>query len=321
MDNHAIVFDPDDPDYMLVGTGGGVYETFDRTRTWRYVANLPLTQFYRVGIDNMAPFYTVHGGTQDNSSVGGPSRTDNVHGIRSSDWFLTHGGDGFQVRVDPEDPNIVYTQSQYAGIVRYDRTSGEELDIQPQPEAGEGALRWHWDSPLIISPHNSRRVYFAAQKLFRSDDRAETCTAAGRGAVKRSSRGCRPWLTWPTWWLRGTSWTNITGDVPDGQSSWTLVEDHVDPELLFLGTEFGLFATRDGGGSWVRLKGGLPTIAVRDLEIQRREDDLVLATFGRGFYILDDYSPLRRVDEAVGAGAAYLFPVKDPWAYIPTGPP
>ena len=120
---------------------------------------------------------------------------------------------------------------------------------------------------------------------------------------------------------RGASRTNITGDVPDGQSSWTLVEDHVDPELLFLGTEFGLFATRDGGGSWVRLKGGLPTIAVRDLEIQRREDDLVLATFGRGFYILEDYSPLRRVDEAVVAGAAYLFPVKDPWAYIPTGPP
>ena len=119
---------------------------------------------------------------------------------------------------------------------------------------------------------------------------------------------------------RGVSWTNITGDVPDGQSSWTLMEDHVDPGLLFLGTEFGLFVTRDGGGSWVRLHGGLPTIAVRDLEIQRRENDLVLATFGRGFYILDDYSPLREMNEAVAAGAAHLFPVKDPWAYIPARP-
>ena len=412
VDNHSINFDPHDPDYMLVGTDGGLYETFDRTRTWRYVPNLPLTQFYRVGIDNMSPFYTVYGGTQDNSSVGGPSRTDNVHGIRSSDWFITHGGDGFQARIDPDDPNIVYTQSQYAGIVRYDRASGEELDIQPQPEAGEGALRWHWDSPLIISPHDSRRIYFAAQKLFRSDDRAETWTAVSGDLSRGLDRNQRRVMgrTWPpeaVWknvftspygtivaldesplvegllyvgtddglvqvsedggggWRReeafagvpamayvadvvasrhdpdrvyavfnnhkegdfrpyvtrsddrGASWTDITGDVPDGQSSWTLVEDHVDPDLLFLGTEFGLFATLDGGGSWVRLRGGLPTIAVRDLEIQRRENDLVLATFGRGFYILDDYSPLRTVDEAVAAGAAHLFPVKDPWAYIP----
>ena len=424
VDNHAIVFDPDDPDYMLVGTDGGLYETFDRTRTWRYVSgNMPLMQFYRVGIDNKAPFYTVYGGTQDNSSVGGPSRTDNVHGIRNSDWFITHGGDGFQARVDPEDPNIVYTQSQYAGIVRYDRASGEELDIQPQPEAGEGALRWHWDSPLIISPHDSRRIYFAAQKLFRSDDRAETWTGVSGDLSRGLDRNQRPVMgrIWPpeaVWknvftspygtivaldesplvegllyvgtddglvqvsedgggeWRReeefaevpamayvadvvasrhapdrvyavfnnhkegdfrpyvvrsddrGASWTNIAGDVPDGQSSWTLVEDHVDADLLFLGTEFGLFVTLDGGGSWVRLRGGLPMIAVRDLEIQRRENDLVLATFGRGFYILDDYSPLRTMDEAVGAGAgeegvagaAHLFPVKDPWAYIPARP-
>ena len=415
VDNHEIVFDPDDPDYMLVGSDGGLYETFDGTRTWRYVSgNMPLMQFYRVGIDNKAPFYTVYGGTQDNSSVGGPARTDNIHGIRNSDWFITHGGDGFQARVDPDDPNIVYTQSQYAGIVRYDRASGEELDIQPQPEAGEGALRWHWDSPLIISPHDSRRVYFAAQKLFRSDDRAETWTAVSGDLSRGLDRNQRPVMgrIWPpeaVWknvftspygtivaldesplvegllyvgtddgllqisedgggaWRReevfpgvpemayvadvvasrhlgdrvyavfnnhkegdfapyvvrsddrGVSWTNITGDVPDGQSSWTLMEDHVDPDLLFLGTEFGLFATLDGGGSWVRLRGGLPTIAVRDLEIQRREDDLVLATFGRGFYILDDYSPLREMDEAV-AGAAHLFPVKDPWAYIPARP-
>ncbi len=416
VDNHEIVFDPDDPDYMLVGTDGGLYETFDGTRTWRYLSgNMPLVQFYRVGIDNKAPFYTVYGGTQDNSSVGGPSRTDNVHGIRNSDWFITHGGDGFQARVDPENPNIVYTQSQYAGIVRYDRASGEELDIQPQPEAGEGALRWHWDSPLVISPHNPRRVYFAAQKLFRSDDRAETWTAVSGDLSRGLDRNQRPVMgrIWPpeaVWknvftspygtivaldesplvegllyvgtddglvrtsedgggsWRRheafpgvpamayvadvvasrhmadrvyavfnnhkegdfapyvarsddrGASWTSVTGDVPHGQATWTLVEDHVDPDLLFLGTEFGLFATLDGGESWVRLRGGLPTIPVRDLEIQRREDDLVLATFGRGFYIFDDYSPLREMDEAALAGAAHLFPVKDPWAYIPARP-
>ena len=435
VDNHAVVFDPADPEYLLVGTDGGIYESFDRAKTWRYAANLPLTQFYRVGLDDAAPFYTVYGGTQDNSSVGGPSRTANVHGIRNSDWFVTHGGDGFQVRVEPGNPNILYTQSQYAGIVRYDRASGETLDVQPQPEAGEGALRWHWDAPLLISPHDPRRVWFAAQKLFRSDDRAGRWTAASGDLSRGLDRNQRPVMgrIWPpeaVWknvftspygtivaldesplvegllyagtddgliqvtengggaWRRqeefpgvpamayvadvtasrhdpdrvyavfnnhkegdfrpyvarsedrGETWESIAGDLPEGQAVWTLVEDHVDPNLLFLGTEFGLFATlegtepsggtpgsraRDGGTrhagpSWVRLKGGLPTISVRDLEIQRRENDLVLATFGRGFYVLDDYSPLRFMDEALAAERAYLFPVKDAWAYVPSRP-
>ena len=449
VDNHAVVFDPDDPEYLLAGTDGGIYESFDGAESWRYVANLPLTQFYRVGLDDAAPFYTVYGGTQDNSSVGGPSRTANVHGIRSSDWFVTTGGDGFQVRVEPGAPNILYTQSQYAGIVRYDRASGETVDIQPQPQPGEGALRWHWDSPLVISPHNPRRVWFAAQKLFRSDDRANRWSAVSGDLSRGLDRNQRPVMgrVWPpeaVWknvftspygtivaldesplvegllyvgtddglvqvsedgggsWRReetfpdvpamayvadvaasrhdpdrvyavfnnhkegdfrpyvarsgdrGRTWESIAGDLPEGQAAWTLVEDHVEPNLLFLGTEFGLFTTLNGaagadgpdgptggrraragrgsddraragrgsGGrvSWVRLKGGLPTIAVRDLEIQRRENDLVLATFGRGFYVLDDYSPLRFAAEALAGGEAYLFPVKDPWAYIPSRP-
>ena len=425
VDNHAVVFDPTDPQYLLVGTDGGLYESFDRANTWRYVANLPLTQFYRVGLDDDAPFYTVYGGTQDNASVGGPSRTANIHGIRNSDWFVTRGGDGFQVRVEPGNPNILYTQSQYAGIVRYDRASGETLDVQPQPEAGEGALRWHWDAPLVISPHNPRRVWFAAQKLFRSDDRADRWTAVSGDLSRGLDRNQRPVMgrIWPpeaVWknvftspygtivaldesplvegllyvgtddglvqvsedgggaWRRreefpgvpamayvadviasrhapdrvyavfnnhkegdfqpyvarsedrGSTWEGIAGNLPDGQAAWTLAEDHVDPNLLFLGTEFGLFATFDGttpggrapddGPSWVRLKGGLPTIAVRDLEIQRRENDLVVATFGRGFYVLDDYSPLRFMGEALTAERAYLFPVKDAWAYVPSRP-
>ena len=426
VDNHAVVFDPADPEYLLVGTDGGIYESFDRGDTWRYLANLPITQFYRVGVDDAAPFYTVYGGTQDNSSVGGPSRTANVHGIRNSDWFVTHGGDGFQVRVEPGNPNILYTQSQYAGIVRYDRASGETIDIQPQPESGEGALRWHWDAPLVISPHDPHRVWFAAQRLFRSDDRADRWTAVSGDLSRGLDRNQRPVMgrIWPpeaVWknvftspygtivaldesplvegllyvgtddglvqvsedgggaWRRqeefpgvpamayvadvvasrhapdrvyavfnnhkegdfgpyvarsedrGATWQSMAGNLPDEQAAWTLVEDHVDPNLLFLGTEFGLYATIDGtvaggGPAWVRLKGGLPTIAVRDLEIQRRENDLVLATFGRGFYVLDDYSPLRFMGEAMAEGDAmagddaYLFPVKDAWAYIPSRP-
>ena len=165
VDNHAIVFDDGDPDYLMVGCDGGIYESWDQGDTWRYIDNIPITQYYRVGIDNASPFYNVYGGTQDNATQGGPSRTINSHGITNADWFLTVGGDGFQTRVDPTDPNILYSQSQYAGIVRYDKRSGERVDIQPQAQPGEEALRWHWDSPLIISPHNSDRLYYAAQRL------------------------------------------------------------------------------------------------------------------------------------------------------------
>jgi len=410
VDNHALFFDPKDPDYLLVGCDGGIYESWDRGDSWKFVNNLPLTQFYRVGIDNAEPFYHVYGGTQDNSTLGAPSQTNNIHGIRNSDWFITTGGDGFQTRVDPTDPNILYSQSQYAGIVRYDKRSGERQDIQPQAEIGEDALRWHWDSPLIISPHAPSRLYYAAQRLFRSDDRAESWTPVSGDLTRNLDRNQmevmgRVWGPEAVWknvftsplstivslsesrlqegllavgtddgliqisengggnWRKidrfsgvpegtyvadvsfsphdrntlfavfnnhkngdfkpytlkskdlGKTWTNMAQSLPDRHITWTIIEDHKQAGLLFLGTEFGLFFSTNEGENWTQLKGGLPTVAIRDLEIQEREEDLVAASFGRGIFIFDDYSVLRQIGGGQLQEEGHLFTVQDARSY------
>jgi photosystem II stability/assembly factor-like uncharacterized protein len=413
VDNHALWINPSDPRHLRAGCDGGVYETFDRGATWVYFENLPIMQFYRATVDNSEPFYYIYGGTQDNATLGGPTRTRHRAGIANEDWFVTVFGDGFKTVVDPEEPNIVYSQWQYAGLVRFDRATGEAVDIQPQPAPGEDPYRWNWDAPIILSPHSHTRLYFASQKLFRSDDRGNTWRAVSEdlsrgidrnrlevmgkvwgpdavhksgstsiygnavalsesklvegliyvgtddGQVHVTSDGGATWHTegdfpgvpkysyvsdleasqhdadtvyatfdnhkqgdFMPYVLestdRGRSWKSIRGNLPDREIAWSLAQDHLKAELLFLGTEFGLYVTVDGGEHWVRMKGGLPTIAVRDLDVQRRENDLALGTFGRGFYILDDYTALRELSEETLAEEATLFPVRDALRYIET---
>jgi photosystem II stability/assembly factor-like uncharacterized protein len=415
VDTHALWIDPDDTDYILAGCDGGIYETFDRAATWNYKSNLSITQFYDVTVDEEAPFYNIYGGTQDNNTLGGPSRTRSASGITNADWYVLIGGDGFHARVDPTNPNIVYAEYQYGNLFRYDRRSGEKIAIQPQPGKGEPPLRWNWDSPLIISPHSHTRLYFAANRLFRSDDRGDSwrpvsgditrqldrdklpimgklwgpdavtkhvstsfygnCVALAEspkaegllyvgtddGLINVTENGGGSWtkvekfpgvpeMTYVSrvlasqhadrtvyasfdnhknsdfkpYLLRsvdaGKTWTSIAANLPENGPVLAIAEDHVNPNLLFVGTEFGLFFTLDGGKKWVQLKGGLPTIAVRDLAIQKRENDLVLATFGRGFYVLDDYTPLRGVSLEVLAKEAELFPVKNALMYIQSEP-
>ena len=170
VDNHAMWINPNNNSHWLVGCDGGIYETFDKGKKWDFKKNLPVTQFYKVAVDNAEPFYNIYGGTQDNFSIGGPSRVNNSHGISNQDWFITHGGDGFESQIDPENPNIVYAQSQYGWLVRYDKLSGEEVGIKPIARKGELDYKWNWDAPLAVSHHKSGRLYFAANKVFRSDD-------------------------------------------------------------------------------------------------------------------------------------------------------
>ena len=188
VDNHCMWIDPDDSDHLLVGCDGGIYETWDAAATWDFKANLPVTQFYKVSVDNSEPFYYIYGGTQDNFSMGGPSRSVSANAIANEQWFITHGGDGFEAVVDPNDPNIVYTQSQYGVLVRYDRRSGEETGIQPKPRKGENSYRWNWDSPLAASHHVPGRIYFCAEKVFRSDDRGNNWSVISDDLTRQLNR-------------------------------------------------------------------------------------------------------------------------------------
>jgi photosystem II stability/assembly factor-like uncharacterized protein len=415
VDNHALWIDPVDNHHYLAGCDGGLYESFDAAQNWSYKGNLPITQFYKVALDNAAPFYNIYGGTQDNNSLGGPSRTISSSGIINADWFVTTGGDGFESQVDPRDPNIVYAQSQYGGLVRYDRKSGEATDIRPIDAPGEEPLRWNWDAPLQVSAHSATRLYFAANKLFRTDDRGNNWKAISPDLTRQIDRNKLP-VMGKVWsidavaknqstsiygniisfsespikedllfagtddgliqitsdggksWTKidkvggvpehsfigfllasqhqenvvyaafnnhrmgdfkpylfkssdgGKSWISISSNLPERGSVYSIAEDFVNPDLLFAGTEFGLFFSIDGGKKWIQLKGGLPTVPIRDLAISKRESDLVMATFGRGFYVLDDYSPLRFLKPETLNETAHVFPIKDALMFMQSAP-
>ena len=442
VDHHEVVWDPADHRHMIIGNDGGVYETYDDMKTWRQFTNLPLSQFYRISTDNARPFYNVCGGAQDNGSVQGPSRTLNRAGIRTSDWYNIGGGDGFQCRIDPEDPSTIYAQSQNGNLQRLDLTTGISVNIVPTtantivtgapapPPAGGGGGqgrgggrggqrlgRWNWDAPTIISPHSPRRLYFAADRLFRSDNRGDSWTQVSGdltrnldrtkiaimgkvwpadsvaymeattnlstitaldespllegllytgtddGVIHVSEDGGANWrkvessaltatgapeFTYVTDvhasprdvntvfatlndWNRGNfkpyivkstdrgrTWTAIAGDLPARSGAWSIVQDTLNPNLIFAGMEFGLYVTVDGGARWLKMA-GVPTSQYRDITIQRREGDLVAGTFGRGIFILDDYTPLRHVTAATLGERARLYPLRDAYLYNELG--
>ena len=413
-DNHALAFRKDDPDWLLAGCDGGLYESFDGAQNWRFLANLPVTQFYKIALDDTEPFYNVYGGTQDNSTEGGPVRTDNLAGIRNSDWRVVLDWDGHQPATEPGNPDILYAERQEGFLSRVDLTTGEIVDIQPQPEAGADYERFNWDAPILVSPHQKTRLYFASHRVFRSDNRGDSWRAVSPDLTRNEERFALPIMgstqSWDEAWDvlamsnyntitslaesplqegllyvgtddgliqvsedggdswrklevaalgnvparafvndiradlhdadtvyvaldnhkegdfapylfvsrdRGRSWQSIGGSLPTGGWVWRLVQDHVDRDLLFAGTERGVYFSPNGGERWTRLVGGMPTISIRDLKIHRRDNDLVCASFGRGIFVLDDIDVLRHVDDEQLAAAAALFPVRKTWWYFP----
>ncbi|MEM6300114.1 MAG: glycosyl hydrolase [Pseudomonadota bacterium] len=415
-DMHEILFDPADPDYIMMGTDGGVYESFDLGDTWRFMGNLPITQYYKLALDDAEPFYTIYGGTQDNNTQGGPSRTDNVHGIRNSDWRVVLGGDGHQPATEPGNPDVVYAEWQQGNLTRVDIPTGETVYIKPQPAPGEPAERFNWDAPILVSPHKATRLYFASQRVWRSENRGDEWAAISPDLTRNEDRMVMPLMdqtwSWDAPWdmfamsnyntitslaespvvegllyagtddgliqvsengggswrqievgslpgvpstafvndiradlhdadtvyvaldnhkygdfspyllvsrNRGQSWTSISGTLPERHLVWRLVQDHVRADLLFAATEFGVFMTLDAGENWHKLAAGMPTIPIRDLQIQRRENDLVAASFGRGFFVLDDYSPLRALETDTLEKEAVLFESRDALWYFQRG--
>ncbi len=403
-DNHSLTFKKNDPNYMLVGTDGGIYESFDQSKNWKYVGNLPITQYYKLAVDDATPFYNIYGGTQDNNTQTGPSRTVRSVGITNSDWEVVLGGDGHQPATEPGNPNIVYAQWQQGNIHRIDRTNGETVNIQPQAGANDPKLRFNWDSPILVSQHDPKRIYFGSQKVWRSENRGDSWTSISGDLTKNQERFALPVMgrvqsmdnAWDVYamstyntitslaeskinenvlyagtddgiiqstkdggktWIKlnveslpgvpstafvndikadlydeqvayvildnhkfgdfnpyvymtkngGKTWESISNGIPAGTITWRIVQDHQKQNILFLGTEYGVYISLNQGKEWHKFSAGLPTIPVRDLVIQKRENDLVLATFGRGFYVLDDYSALREINTTSITENALLF--------------
>jgi photosystem II stability/assembly factor-like uncharacterized protein len=410
-DYHAFWIDPKDPAHIYAGNDGGVAESEDRGQSWRYVATLPLAQYYHIAVDNEMP-YNVYGGMQDNGSWRGPNTTWETYGIRNWDWQEVAFGDGFGTLPIPTDPMIGYAMSQEGYIVRWNLRTGERKDIRPAP-SGEGAgttagdLRFNWNSAIAVDPFDPDTVYFGSQRIHKSTNRGDSWTAISpdlttnrkewqnqiksggltpdvtaaenfttiitiapspleRGVIWAGSDDGRVHVTrdgganWTSveanvkgvpahTWVpeikasrhsagtafivfddhRRSNWTPYVYRTTDYGRTWTslvtkdiqgyahaIEQDPVDPDLLCLGTEFGLFVSNDAGRSWLKWKHGFPTVSVMGLAIHPREHDLVIGTHGRAAYVLDDIRPLRSVSKETLAKPLHFFEVPDAQAYM-----
>jgi len=387
IDNHAFWINPNDPEHLIIGNDGGIAISRDRGETWRFVRNLPLSQFYHIAVDEDHP-YNIYGGLQDNGSWRGPSEVWENGGIRNLHWQEVGFGDGFDTLPDPENSRQGYAMSQGGYLNRWNLDTAEQRLIRPDPQPPETDLRFNWNAGIAQDPFDPATIYYGSQFLHKSTDRGNSWTTISPDLTSndpamqtyRSSGGLTPDVTAAenytsivavapskleagTLWVGtddgrvhitrdgGENWTRIDSRargvqpgawvpmisaspheagtafvvfddhrrsdmnphvyrVDDYGRTWTsivtasisgyalsVLQDHVDPDLLFIGTEFGLHVSTDGGSSWTRFTAGVPTVSVMDMAIQKRENDLVLGTHGRSIFVIDDYSALRGLSD------------------------
>ena len=194
VDHHAMWINPEDPTHLLLGNDGGFYVSHNFGDTWDFSPNLPLSQFYAVGIDMQEPFFGIYGGLQDNSTWGGPSATRNSIGVVNADWFRMQGGDGFYAAIDPNDHNIAFVESQNGNLVRFNGRTGERKSIRPRPAPGEDAYRFNWSSPIQLSPFDPATVYFAGNHVFKSPDRGDSWEVLGEDLTREIDRNNLPMM-------------------------------------------------------------------------------------------------------------------------------
>ncbi|MCP2520849.1 hypothetical protein NLC26_01820 [Candidatus Aminicenantes bacterium AC-708-M15] len=403
-DHHALWINPKNSNHMILGSDGGIHISYDGGKTWDFINNIPLGQFYEVGYDMRKPYY-VYGGLQDNGTWAGPSSTKYAVGITNEDWYKVGGGDGFYAQVDPIDHNIVYIESQNGNLMRFNLKTGQRRAIRPIPKKEGEEYRFNWNSPLLISPHDSKTIYYGGNKLFISHDRGETWEEtidltkqidrdklkimgvplsdenilskndgiSSYGNITTISESpIRKGLIWvgtddgnlqvsldggKTWENvvnrikgvpeytpvtrviasrfregrayvtfdghtrddftpyvfvtedYGKTWKSLRSNLPDGVTINVIREHHRNPNLLFIGTEFGAYFTIDRGKKWVKFK-NLPTVPVDDIAIHPRENDLIFGTHGRSVWILDDITPLEQLTQAVLDSDFYLFDIR-----------
>lgn len=396
VDHHAFWVNPKNSNHLMLGNDGGFHISYDRGKTWDYVFNLPLAQFYAITADNQQPYH-VYGGLQDNGSWGGPS--EGAGAVTRESWYQVGGGDGFYVQVDPNDHNIVFSESQFGAIGRQNRATGERAFIRPPQSAAEPGGqsvvdRYNWNSPILMSQHDPRTIYFAGNKLFMSFNRGDDwltispdlttndptkvignvphCTittiaespldknyllvGTDDGKVHITKNRGESWsdisngfpLQPNRWWCsrvefshanKDTAYVSFTGyreddfrpfvfKTTDAGATWNSIvanlpmenvnvikQDPRNPAALYVGTEQGVFLSRNDGQSWESIP-GLPRVSVQDLLIHPRERDLIVGTHGRGIFIVDDVTPLQETVDA--KAAAHLFSIRD---WVITRPP
>jgi photosystem II stability/assembly factor-like uncharacterized protein len=377
-DLHDLWINPKDSRHLLIGTDGGVYASYDRGANWEFLDHLALGQFYHVAVDTRRP-YRVYGGLQDNGSWGGPSQTLRPSGPTNADYQFVQGGDGFVCRVDPTDPDLVYSESQNGVMFRRNLRTGEAKFLRPRMQAGAGKFRFNWNTPFILSQHSPHIFYAGGNYVFRSVKQGEgmtifspmitrtprgTATALAEspksadvlwagtddGAVWLTRDGGKTWknltdrfksagLPGPRWVASiegsravtgrcyvvfdahrsnddepyvfvtedyGETWKSLRGNLPTGPTR-VLREDLYHPDLLYLGTEFAVFASLDRGGSWLKINGPtLPTVAVHEIAQASTANEIVAATHGRSLWVLD-VTTLRQLKPGYGSGQAELF--------------